>query len=308
MRADALLTAATLGLTGGTFRYLENQKISIVPITGCISFGFSMALLGTAVLRYRGARELERYQVHTAPPPAAGASNRVAPAEKHILGAGSLPDLPPAFAALDRAQSGGSASARTAGPETAVALHALADGADGAPLKRHMDVLDQVLRLKNRGAAGGYNAYTRSALLLRHAAAPAAACDVPCAAWTICVRRATGCVGNAMSRSTVQYKCQHMQWIAPAEQARAVQRRWPRAEPGCQVRGLCQRATCAPLCSPGSLQKTLPWQRRINFQAQQCGAGLLKQTTAARVVCCAKLTANDAVSSKATCRSIQGIE
>lgn len=131
-----------------------------------------MALLGTAVLRYLGARELERYQVQHAPPahpPAAGNLNRVAPSPGHAH-SDSLPDLPPAYTALDGMTP--STSLQTLPGATPEALHAATEEPGLPPLKRHMRVLGRVLRLKNRGAAGGYNANTRSAprapLMLLH--------------------------------------------------------------------------------------------------------------------------------------------
>ena len=149
--ADALLSALCLAATAGTFRLLEQQKISIVPIISCISFGFSMAMLGTAVLRYRGAQQLEQYQVTMMP------VNKVAPA--------SL--IAPALADEAKAGANDKAGHQEQEPQQGNVEDVQMPSADDAlpPVKKHLRVLSCVLQLKQRGAAGGYNATARRALL-----------------------------------------------------------------------------------------------------------------------------------------------
>ena len=130
-----MLTLGCFGATIGTFRLLTNQRASIVPIVSCISFGFSMAMLGTAIMRYRGAQRLEQYQLSRHPEGARrGGTNKVA-AE-----------------APEGGEKGDAAS-----PSAAAALVPL------SPVKQHLRVLACVLALKQRGAAGGYNATARRA-------------------------------------------------------------------------------------------------------------------------------------------------
>ena len=122
-----MLTLGCLGATIGTFRLLTNQRASIVPIVSCISFGFSMAMLGTAIMRYRGSLRLEQYQLSRHPEGARrGGTNKVAAAE-----------------APEGGEKGDAAS-----PSAAAALLPL------SPVKAHLRVLACVLALKQRGAAG----------------------------------------------------------------------------------------------------------------------------------------------------------
>ena len=52
-------------LTVGTFPFLKRQRVSIIPISACIGFGFSLAMFGVALLRYMSAQALEQYQTAT---------------------------------------------------------------------------------------------------------------------------------------------------------------------------------------------------------------------------------------------------
>jgi hypothetical protein len=134
---------ASVAATAGSFDLLRDQTTSIIPIMFCISFGFLLCLFGVATLRWISAKELQQYQLHRHLPNPKG---RITP--------------------------DGSSNGAVPSGDTQTEFGNVAVGVDPGrivysqpmdPLKEHIRILNMVLALKMRGAAGGRNADMRGA-------------------------------------------------------------------------------------------------------------------------------------------------
>lgn len=133
---------------------LHDQAKAIVPILGCILFGFSCCLLGVACIRLSTAHTLQRVWLTAADEvgllnplysPRDGTEDAGPSSAENAPGAGSS------------AKAGGRAPAQDAQEAGLMAAaHAGGDAPLLARLNHHISLLEQLIRMKRRGAAGGW--------------------------------------------------------------------------------------------------------------------------------------------------------